>query len=82
MQDFKDKKSGEWDPDYWICLACDKDVVVIDEELIVLVDKDQVVQGQDEDAAMAIVMTTKVIDLLVETGPITKQLGAVDQGTE
>ena len=41
MQEFKDGKSWEWNPDYWIRLACGKDVVVREEEPVVLVNRDQ-----------------------------------------
>ena len=54
------------------------------EELVVLVDKDQVVQGQDEDTAVTatVFVTTKFINPPVEIGPITKQPSTVDQCTE
>ena len=76
MQEFKEGKSS------WIPLACGEDVEVADEELVVLVNRDQVVQGQDEDVVVAVVTITEVIDLPIETGPIFEQPGAADQGVE
>ena len=46
MQKFKDGKSGEWYPDYWICLAHSKDVEVTEEGHAMLVNMDHVVQGR------------------------------------
>ena len=47
-----------------------------------LVDRDQVIQSQDEDAAATIVITTEVTDSPVETGPIIEQPGVADQGAK
>ena len=53
IQEFKDRKSGEWDPDYWICLVQGQDVEAVEEEEpIALVDRDQVVQSQEGDALL------------------------------
>ena len=49
---------------------------VMEKEPTVLVNRDQVVQSQDDDVVAPIVMTTKVIDLPVEAGPIIEQAGA------
>ena len=38
MQEFKDRKSGEWNPDYWIRLAQGEDVEVAEEDPTALVD--------------------------------------------
>ena len=55
---------------------------VAEEEPTVLVNRDQVVQGQDVDATTTIVVTTEAIDLPIETGPITEQPSAANQGAE
>ena len=50
----------------------------MEEEPAVLIDKDQIVQSQDQDVAAPTVMTTEVINQPVETSPVTEQPGAVD----
>ena len=69
MLEFKDRKSRESNPDYWICLAQGKDV---EEEPAALVDEDRVVQGQEETAVATIdaSVTTEVINQPVGTDPI------------
>ena len=47
MQEFKDGRSGEWDPDYWIYLARGEDPEAVEEpeaaeEPVVPVDGDRV----------------------------------------
>ena len=75
MQEFKDGRSGEWDPDYWICLARGEDPEAAEElgaaeEPIVPVDGDRVEQGPGGDAP----------DVEIVDQPIAEQPAAVDQG--
>ena len=72
MQEFKDKRSGEWDPDYWIRLACGEEEVAEEpeaaEEPVVPVDGDRVEQGHGGGAP-----DREIIDQ-----PMIEQPGAAD----
>ena len=74
MQEFKDGRSGEWDPDYWIHLAHGDEEVAEEaeaaEEPVVPVDGDWVEQGHGGGAP----------DMEIIDQPIIKQSGAADQG--
>ena len=74
MQEFKDGRSREWDPDYWIRLAHGEEEVVEEaraaEEPVVQVDGDWVEQGPGGGAP-----NVEIIDQ-----PIIEQSGATDQG--
>ena len=75
MQEFRDGRSGEWDPDYWICLARGEEEEVAEEpeaaeEPVVPVDGDRVEQGPGGDA----------LDMEIVGQPIIEQPAAADQG--
>ena len=75
MQEFKDGRSGEWDPDYWIRLARGEDPKSVEEpeaaeELVMPVDRDRVEQGPGRDAP----------DVEIVSQPIIEQPAAADQG--
>ena len=75
MQEFKDGRSGEWNPDYWIRLARGEDPEAAEEpeaavELAVPVDGSRVEQGPGGDAP----------DVEIVDQPIAEQPAAVDQG--
>ena len=75
MQEFRDGRSGEWDPDYWIRLARGEDLEAAEEpeaaeELFVLVDGDRVEQGPGGDAP----------DVEIVSQPTVEQPAAVDHG--
>ena len=84
MQEFKDRKSKEWNLDYWIRLAQGQDGEAVEEEPAALVDKDKVVQSQEGDAPPVVVavVTNVVNNQLVDTTSATEQPGAPIQGTE
>ena len=69
MQEFRDGRSGEWDPDYWIRLARGEDPEAA-EEPVVPVDGDRVEQGPGGDAP----------DVEIVGQPIVEQPAVADQG--
>ena len=70
MQEFKDGRSGQWDPDYWIHLANGEEEAEVAEEPVEPVDRDWVEQGPRGDAP----------DVEIIGQPIIEQPDAVDQG--
>ena len=75
MQEFKDGRSGEWNPDYWIRLTRREEEEVVEEpeateEPVVPVDGDQVEQGRGGGAP----------DVEIVDQPMIEQSGAADQG--
>ena len=75
MQEFRDRRSGDWDPDYWIHLARGEDPEAAEEpgaayEPIVSVDGDQVEQGPGGDAP----------DVEIVDQPTVEQPATTDQG--
>ena len=75
MQEFKDGKSGEWDPDYWIRLARGEDPEaaeepVVVEESVAPVEGDRVEQGAGGDVAVV-----EIVDQ-----PVAEQPTAADPG--
>ena len=75
MQEFKDRRSGEWDPDYWIRIARGEDPEAAEEpgvaeEPVVTVDGDRVEQGPGGDAP----------DVEIVEQPTVEQPAATDQG--
>ena len=78
MQEFKDGKSSEWDPDYWIRLARGEDPEVAEETMVVEepvapVDGDQVEQGVGGDAAVV-----EIVDQPVAEQPAAADLGGAE----
>ena len=78
MQEFKDGKSGEWDPDYWIRLARGEDPEaakepVVVEEPVAPVEGDRVEQGAGGDVAVV-----EIVDQPVAEQPAAADLGGAE----
>ena len=78
MQEFKDGKSGEWDPDYWIRLARGEDPKAAEEHVVVEepvapVEGDRVEQGAGGDVAVV-----EIVDQPVAEQPATADLGGAE----
>ena len=78
MQEFKDGKSGEWDPDYWIRLARGEDPEAVEEpvateEPVAPVDGDRVELGAGGDAAVV-----EIVDQPAAEQPAAADLGGAE----
>ena len=77
MQEFKDEKSGERDPDYWIRLKQSQDAEVVKEEPVASVDRYRVMQSQEGDAPPTVLANATTV---VTNQPVVMEQGA-EQGT-
>ena len=75
IQEFKDGKRGEWDPDYWIRLARGEDEAKTAEEPMEPVDGDQVRQRLGGDAP-ADTSSAPIVEIIDQS--VTEQSSVAD----